>query len=482
MKAFREFSILDFRLLTNLEPMPFRLFRQARAVAIMTMLGALMALSSCHRAASKEEKSLRSELRKALDEQAYERAADLARRHLKLRPRDNGTWDRLVRAEFGLRDLPGVKRTLDEWRQAVPRPSINLDEYTGDLAAAQNDDAAASEAWKKVEAVEPKNIRILEKIARLEKRRGFWAKEEIAWNALIEVQDGALARINRALCRRRLHRWRDAFEDLDKAKAMAADDPEVQRGAKVFERTNKFIADIREIDSALAVTPNDVGLLGDRALIFLRAEDPQLALEDAEAAARIGPWAVRPRLFQALALIALGRSDECEKLAVHKLLRLEAVTPEFLETIGRLDSEISAEPNNAELYVSRAWHLNEIGQPALALQDAETAARLDPKAAGANAEASYAMTKLGRAREGLEQIRKATELEPNLATAWQYRGELEMNRGETLSAIESFTHAIEANQTVAALEKREQCYRRLGLLVKAEQDRRTREELAKGTK
>jgi tetratricopeptide (TPR) repeat protein len=446
------------------------------------MLGALMALSGCHRAASKEEKALRAELRKALDEQAYERAADLARRHLKLKPQDNGTWDRLVRAQFGLRDLPGVKQTLDEWRQAVPRPSLNLEEYAGDLAVAQNDDAGAIEAWRNVEAADSKNLRVLEKVARLEKRRRFWTKEEVAWSSIIEVQDGAVARINRALCRRRLHRWHDAFEDLEKARAMAADDPEVQRGAKLFERTNKFIAEIREIDSALAVTPNDVGLLGDRALIFLRAEDPELALEDAETAGRNGPWAVRPRLFQALALIALGRPDECEKLAVHKLIRLEGLTPEFLETIGRLDSEISAEPKNAELYVSRAWHLNEIEQPALALQDAETAMRLDPKAAGASAEAGYALTKLGRARESLDQIRKATELEPNLATAWQYRGELEMARGETLSAIESFTHAIEANQTVTALEKREQCYRRLGLLVKAEQDRRTREELARAAR
>src|SRR4051812_1216052 len=462
--------------------MRFRLFRQARTVAIMTMVGALMALSSCHRAASKEEKALRAELRKALDEQAYERAADLARRHLKLKPHDNGTWDRLVRAQFGLRDLPGVKQTLDEWRHAVPRPSLNLEEYAGDLAVAQNDDAAAIEAWRKVEAADAKNLRILEKIARLEKRRHFWTKEETAWSSIIEIHDGAVARINRALCRRRLHRWHDAFEDLEKARAMAADDPEVQRGAKLFERANKFIGEIREIDSALAVTPNDVGLLGDRALIFLRAEDPELALEDAETAGRNGTWAVRPRLFQALALIALGRPDECEKLAVHKLIRLEGLTPEFLETIGRLDSEISAEPKNAELYVSRAWHLNEIEQPALALQDAETAMQLDPKAAGASAEAGYALTKLGRAREALDQIRKATDLEPNLATAWQYRGELEMARGETLSAIESFTHAIEANQTVTALEKREQCYRRLGLLVKAEQDRRTREELAKAAR
>jgi tetratricopeptide (TPR) repeat protein len=183
-----------------------------------------------------------------------------------------------------------------------------------------------------------------------------------------------------------------------------------------------------------------------------------------------------------LALVALGRADECERLSVRKTIRLDALTPEFLETIGRLDSEISAERNNAELYVSRAWQLNEIGQPALALQDAETAAKFDPKAAGASAEASYALTKLGRAQEALEQIKRATELDPNFSTAWQYRGELEMAKGETLSAIDSFTHALESNETLVALEKREQCYRRLGLLVKAEQDRRAREELARASR
>jgi tetratricopeptide (TPR) repeat protein len=462
--------------------MLFRFLRQARAVAMLLMTVAFLALPACHRAASKEEKALRAELRKALDEQTYERAADLARRHLKLKPHDNGTWDRLVRAQFGMRDLAGVKQTLDDWRRTVPKPSLNLDEYAGDLAAAEKNDAAAVEAWKKVAGVDPRNIRVLEKIARLEKRRQFWTKEDAAWSALIAAQENAVARINRALCRRRLHRWHDAFEDLEKARALAADDPEVQRGAKLLERTGKFLVEIRELDSALAISPNDAGLLADRALLFLRAEDPELALEDAEAAGKIGTWAIRPKLFQALALIALGRADECEKLSVQKFIRLEALTPEFLETIGRLDSEISAESNNAELYASRAWQLNEIGQPALALQDAETAVKLDAKAAGASAEASYALTKLSRAPEALEQIKRATELDPNFSTAWQYRGELEMARGEILSAIDSFTHALETNQTVMALQKREQCYRRLGLLVKAEQDRRAREELARTSK
>ncbi len=211
--------------------------------------------------------------------------------------------------------------------------------------------------------------------------------------------------------------------------------------------------------------------------MFLRSEDYELALADSGEAAKLGPWAMRPKLFQALALIGLGRSDECEGLSVQKFIRLDALTPEFLETISRLDSEISVERSNAELYVSRAWQLNEINQPALAVQDAENAVRLNPKSAGAYAECSYALKKLGRAEEALAQIKRATELEPNFSTAWQYRGELEMERGETLSAIESLSQAIEASPTPAALQKREQCYRRLGLLVKAEQDRRALEEL-----
>ena len=442
----------------------------------------LLVLPGCHRAGSKEEKTLRGELRKALEEQNYDRAVDLARRHLKLRPQDNGTWDRLVRAEFGLNDFAAVSQTLDDWRNTVAEPSLKLDEYAGDYASAKKDDAWAIAAWKKVAGAEPKNVGVWEKIARLEQKRHFWTKEEAAWNALLAVQENAVARINRALCRRRLHRWHDAFEDLDKARALAPDDPEVQRGAKLLERIGKSLNEIRELDSALAISPNDSGLLADRALLFLRADDPELALEDAEAAGKIGTWAMRPRLFQALALIALGRSDECDKVGVNKAIRLEALVSEFLQTVGRLDSEISAERNNAELYVSRAWQLNEISQPALALQDAQTAAQLDPKAASASAEASYALAKLGRTPESLGQIKRATELDPNFSTAWQYRGELEMAKGEILSAIESFTHSLEANQTVIALQKREQCYRRLGLLVKAEQDRKAREELARASK
>jgi tetratricopeptide (TPR) repeat protein len=457
--------------------MPFRFPRQAHTAAIALLITILFAFSGCNRAA-KEEKALRADLRQALHEHAYEKAAELARRHLKLRPQDNGTWDRLAQAEFGLRDPAGVKQVLEDWRRAVSKPSLNLEEYTGDLAFEQNEPAGAVQAWMKVLAAEPKNTRVLEKVARMEKTQQHWTEENAAWTAYIETQDNAMARVNRALCRRRLHRWQEAFDDLKRAQQLAPDDPDVQRGGVLFEQTGKFLAEIRELDAGLAVSPNDPGLLADRALMFLRSEDYELALVDAAEAAKLGPWAVRPKLFQALALTGLGRPNECVELGVQKFIRLDAFTPEFLETMSRLDSEISVERSNADLYVARSWQLNEINQPALALQDAENAVRLNPKSAGACAECSYALKKLGRADEALQQIKRATELEPNFATAWQYRGELEMERGETLSAIESLSQAIEAGPTVSSLQRREECYRRLGLLVKADQDRKAREELS----
>jgi tetratricopeptide (TPR) repeat protein len=454
-------------------------FSNKRALRRLLLTGCAVAvmLSGCDRGSSKEQKALRAELREELDQRSYGKAAEIAQRLLKLNPQDNGNWERLARAQFGLRDLAGVKITLEEWRRRVSKPSLHIEEYTGDLASELHDPASAVPAWTKVLDAEPKNTRVLEKVARAEKIQQHWVEEDAAWTAHLEVKDNPLARINRALCRRHLHRWQDAFDDFKHAKELAPDDPAVQRGGKLFEQMGKFLADIRELDAGLAISPNDPGLLADRALMFLRSEDHELALEDSEEAARYGPWAMRPKLFQAIALIDLDRSDECERLAVGKSIQLEALTPEFLETISRLDSEISVERSNAELYVARAWQLNEIGQPALALQDAENAARLNPKYAGAFAECSYALSKLGRPNEALQQIKRATELDPNFSTAWQYRGELEMERGETLSAIESFSHAIEPNPTAAALQKREQCYRRLGLLVKADQDRRALEEL-----
>jgi tetratricopeptide (TPR) repeat protein len=190
---------------------------------------------------------------------------------------------------------------------------------------------------------------------------------------------------------------------------------------------------------------------------------------------------MRPRLFRAIALLELGRPEECTALAVENTVRLQKLSAPFLETLARLDGEISAESKNPDLRVARAWQLNEIGQPRLALEDADEALRLDERLAVAIAERSYALAKLGEYDEAFERVKHATDLEPKSAAAWQYRGELEMHRGDPDAALVSLTRALELNRTPTVLEKREACYRQLGLIAKADEDRRALQELSART-
>lgn len=412
---------------------------------------------------------------------AFESAAPLARRLVKLDPHDNVAWKRLVQSEIRLHDLDGAAQTLADWRRNARTQLPRMDECEGDIAKEMRNLLQAAAAWHKAAVAEPRRHRVFVKLAMLEQRQQHWNEALEAWTGSLKAKDTAVARIHRAAVERRLHMWTEAFEDFRHAQKLGADEPDVHRWTKLFENIAKFLPQILELNARVAALPGDVGLLGDRALLFLRTGDPEMALADCEEANRIAPWAMRPRLCRALALSALGRSKETEKLlSIRQPFKLETLPPDFLETISRLDSAISVEPRNPDHFAMRAWQLNEVGQPALALEDADKAARLDPRSGGAIAEISYALTKLGRTDEAFEKIKLATAVDASVASAWQYRGELEMTRGNNMAAIESLSHALNIQQTVPALQKREECYRRAGLLAQAEEDRRTLQRLTSG--
>ena len=438
---------------------------------------ALALANGCHRADRTNEKALRREVRLALRDRSYTQAAGLAQRLTASSAQDDKAWESLFRAQLGLHDFASARRTLEQWRDAMRKPSARLEERSGDLAAREQNAPLAFAAWSRALEVKPSNLRLLRKIAEAHRTRQEWPEEDAAWSALLAQEDSGVARIERARCRRRMHRWPEALEDCRRAQELSPDDPDVHRGARLFERLGKFLPQIRELDARLALTPDDDQLLADRALLFLRSDDAELALPDAEAAAARSPGAIRPRLFRALSFIAQGRGAECAAMKIDPHLRLFQFSPEFLETIARLDAGISLEPNNPELHLARAWQLNEIGQPALALQDAQDSLGADGALAQAQAESSYALAKLGQTAEALTQIKRATELDPASAITWRYRGELEMKQKDFAAAIESLTHSLTLEQTSAALQKRELCYIQTAQYQKAEADHRALETL-----
>ncbi|MDQ6655412.1 MAG: tetratricopeptide repeat protein [Verrucomicrobiota bacterium] len=452
--------------------MPVLPKRLPRVVFLASLVAATVFSSvGCRHRISADEKAARAELRHALQEHDYAHATQLASRIVGAHPKEDGAWARLVRAQIGTADLEAAKQSLQEWRTLVHHASPTREELAGDLARLQKDPGLALESWSKALAADPRNRRVLRKVAALQHAQGRWAEEETAYSALLALEDNGSDRMARALARRRLHRWDEALQDEQRARELAPADPDVRRGAKIFAHLAKFLPEIRTLDTRLAAAAGDDQLLADRAFLFLKGEDYELALADSRAAAAISPTAVRPRLFAALALQHLGRPDEARQLGLLGSIHAEEFTPEFLETISRLDAEISVQPENRDLRITRAWQLNDVEQPQLALEDANAALRVDPLSAAAAAECGYALAKLGQRDAAREQVNHATELDANSATAWLYRGELELSRGDPDAAIASLTHALGLSPLPAALEKRGECYRQLGLLAKAEEDR-----------
>ena len=440
---------------------------------LVPALAVALGTSGCTRRLSPEEKSARSELRQALRTHQFAQAIPLARQVMQFSPHDDGTWRRLAQAQCGARDFAGLEKTLANWRAAIKTPSSKFDEYRGDLAFAEGRTTEANAAWRQAAVAGAEKPRVWAKIARLEQEQENWREASLAWTQAMTAAGNPRYLVNRATSYRHLHNWDAVRVDLQRAQEVAPQDALVRQELTRFNRLGKFLHEVGELDGQLRTFPNDAGLLADRALLFLRAGDPALAFDDAKRAAQLAPNAVRPKLFHALAARALGREAEA---MVFPTLKLETLSPEFLQTISRLDAEITTEPKDAELLTNRAWHLNEIGQAKLALADARSALAAEPKSADACAEAGYALAKLQRKTEAYGQIGRATELDPTLATAWQYRGELEMERDDYKAAIDSLTHALSINQTAAALTKREKCYRKIGLQAKAEDDHKTLEQ------
>src|SRR5438067_4194093 len=456
--------------------MPDFRFKIMRPVLLAFVL-TIFALPACERPSAREVKTLNGELERARRHRDFGTAESVARQILKRAPHHEGAWAALVEARFQINDMAAAEKILSEWQAAERQPGTELEEAIGDVALARQDEQQAILHWQKALGRDPKNERVLRKIAELEHVHDHWIEEDAAWSALIKMRDSADVRLRRAIVRRHLHRWEAAFSDWQRARLLAPGNPQVEQWSKRFEQLSKFLNEIRELDATISSSAADFTLLGDRALAFLRADDPELALDDADRARKLAIWAIRPKLLQAIALIELNRAHEGADLLVRNSIRLEQLSAENLEAFRRLDGQIAVERTNADLFVSRAWHLNEIGQPELAQEDAETALTLDKKSAGALAELSYALMKLGQSDEARTRIKLATDLDPQLAIAWQYRGEIEMARGETVSAIDSLSHALQLNQTAIALRKRAECYRKIGYNDRADEDLRALEDL-----
>jgi len=427
---------------------------------------------------------LRTQLQAAEDASDKPAIIELSRRILAISPNDSHVWETLAQTELETEDLDRLERTLDSWQKAVRHSPAAIEDFRGDLSFRRKDYQNAERHWLAFLASKPRPADAAteyDNLANLCATQQRWEDHANYRTKAIAAQDSPARRVARAIAFLRLHKWEAAYADMEKANKMDATDSEVKEWLPQFERLQGFLPQIKELDVQIAKSPDDTGLLLERARIFTLAGRPLLALDDAQRALKLQPASMRARIQTAEALLDVNESDDAAKLEVGRDLRRgedKHVSEQALRDLGALDTRLLANPKDPEALTVRSKILRELRQYTLALADARAALAINDKSGDAHFEAAQDLNGLDQAKEALDQARIATEVDRKDSAKWFFRGVLERQRANFPAAIESQTRSLEINESLVALNEREQCERRVGKIDEADADLRRIRELA----
>jgi tetratricopeptide (TPR) repeat protein len=432
--------------------------------------------------AGEEVSQLRTQLQAAKDAEDKPAIIELSRRILAITPNNSDVWETLAETELGTEDWDRLEQTLEAWQKAIPHRPAAIEDFRGTMCFKRKDYQCAERHWLAYLAAKPPASDAAteyDNLADLCTTQERWEDNAAYRTKAIAAKDSAARRVSRAIAFLRLHKWDAAYADMAKANKMDATDSEVKEWLPQFERLQQLVPRLKALDAQIAKSPNDFGLVLERARIFTLAGRPLLALDDAEHALKLQPASMRARIQTAEAFLDVDRVDDAAKLEVGRDLRRgqdKHLSEQTLRELGALDARLLENPNDSDALAARSKILRELRQFTLALADARAALAINDKSAAAHFEAAQDLSGLGREKEALEQARIATELEPKDSAKWFFRGVLERHRANFSAAIESQTRSLQIDESLVALNEREQCERRIGKVSEADADlRRIRE-------
>ena len=415
----------------------------------------------------------------AAAEKADDEAAvvELSRRMLEITPNDSGLWEKRARKQLNLKDYDRCDATLNLWEKAVrPRPAV-IEDLRGDVAYERDGFKEAEPHWRAFIAAKPRPNEAVGTYAKLADAcvaQLRWAENLDYRTRIVGLKNTAANRVGRATALLRLHRFDEAYADINKANALDPSDATVKEWLPQFERLTNFLPRLKELEAEIAKSPNDLAPLLDQARIFTLADRPLLALEDSQKAMKLQPASMRARIQTAEAFLDTNNADEAAKLQVSKKLTRadndKHVSEAALRELGATDALLLKNPTNGEALIRRAKVLHDLNQFVLALADAQAALAANDKSAEAHSAIAQNLDELGRKKEAVAEARTATELDPNDWLKWFFRGRLEKERADFSAAIESQTRSLALHESTYALDERADCERRLGKIKEAAAD------------
>ena len=459
-------------------------YQRIRNRLIICFLALSLGAAAFSWGASEEQlPSLRKQLATAEEGEDKPAIIELNRRIVAAAPNDSAAWQKIIEGQLEMEDYNRAGETLNAWQKAVKNAPAIIESFRGDVAVKLKDYPAAERHYRAFLARKPSKedaADALESLADVCVEQQRIADAEGLLAKAIAAHDSPSRRVYHATVLLRLHRWDAAYAEMDKANKGDSTDAQVKEWLPQFERLAELLPRIKTLDAEIARKPNNVDLLLDRAFWFAQANRPLLALDDCQRAMKLDPSSVRARIQTGEALLDLHRDEEAAKLQVGRSLVRDVnnhVTDGALKALRDTDAVIAHDPNAAEPLAQRAKILSGLNQFVLASADAEAALAIDDDSASAHYEAAVALRGLERVREALPHAVKATELVTDNWWYWYYRGQLEADRTDYVSAIESQTQALKLRETLDALHEREKCQRRIGQVDKADADLRRIHEL-----
>lgn len=139
--------------------------------------------------------------------------------------------------------------------------------------------------------------------------------------------------------------------------------------------------------------------------------------------------------------------EDPQKLALAATLLSTLGRPK--ESLAYVDRAVSADPDNADLWLDRAKHCEVAGDLAEALSSVQRAVALQPDSAETVIRYGHLLSRIGNHRLALRQFEEVVRIDPQNATAWYNAGTTWLQFGSTDKAYEHLMKAVEVDPQFA---------------------------------
>jgi tetratricopeptide (TPR) repeat protein/predicted aspartyl protease len=243
------------------------------------------------------------------------------------------------------------------------------------------------------------------------------------------------------------------------------------RRAAASAARHDYLGAMADYSKAITLEPNDAQHYVDRARVHISAHEPTSALADLDAALKIRPddaQALSSRGVMYLAnhntaaaetdfKAALASPNASPNLALN-IAGAYTAAGLYPQAIAGYDSWIAAHPASPELAIAlngRCWTRAVAGRELeTALADCNAAIRQGPRGPGMFDSRALVELRLGQVDKAMDDYDTALKLQPNLAWAHYGRGLAERRKGLTVQANADIAQAMTLNANLPRLAKR----------------------------